>query len=97
LKGSQICLPDIILYLNEFLQDGELCQNLLDTLSIFVKGNNFTGNTDVLSSNIQTIYNNKNTVPVLFELLNQDDLYTKLVVMDILRNSLKVNQVGSSL
>lgn len=64
----------------------------MDTLSILVKPSGFKGNVDLLQKNVKSIFNFPNIVDTLFNQIN-DDLYSSLIVMEILRESLKVDQV----
>lgn len=91
--GSELCLPGIVAYLSEFSQDGEMIQNLLDILVTLVNKSNFKGNESMLAKNVTTIFNCKDSIHVLFEQLSSSDMYTKLGVMELLRDCLDVNRV----
>lgn len=91
--GSELCLPGIVAYLSEFSQDGEMIQNLLDILVTLVNKSNFKGNESMLAKNVTAIFNCKDSIHVLFEQLSSSDMYTKLGVMELLRDCLEVNRV----
>ena len=92
MNGSEVCLPTLLPILSEYSNDSEMCQNLLDTLSILVKEVNFRDHKDILTLNIETIFKYKDVSRILFEQLDTDNMYIKLVVMDIIRCSLSVNR-----
>lgn len=70
-----------------------MCQNLLDLLSVLVNENNFKNHKEILSINVESIFKYKDSIRILFEQLDNDNMYVKLVVIDILRSSLTVNTV----
>lgn len=70
-----------------------MCQNLLDLLSVLVNENNFKNHKEILSINVESIFKYKDSIHILFEQLDSDNMYVKLVVIDILRSSLTVNTV----
>ena len=80
-------------FLEEYSRDSELSQNILDTLCIFVKSASFKNRDDVLKNNVDSIFGYNNAVNILFGFVEGDDLYSSLAVMDILRESLRVNSV----
>ena len=78
-------------FLEEYSRDSELSQNILDTLCILVKS--FKNRDDVLKKNVESIFGYNNAVNILFGFVEGDDLYSSLAVMDILRESLRLNSV----
>lgn len=96
MNASDICLPTLLPILAEYANDSEMCQNLLDLLSVLVNENNFKNHKEILSINVESIFKYNDSIRILFEQLENDNLYVKLVVIDILRSSLTVNTVGHS-
>lgn len=96
MNASDICLPTLLPILAEYANDSEMCQNLLDLLSVLVNENNFKNNKEILSINVESIFKYNDSIRILFEQLENDNLYVKLVVIDILRSSLTVNTVRHS-
>lgn len=92
-NASDICLPTLLPILAEYANDSEMCQNLLDLLSVLVNENNFKNHKEILSINVESIFKYKDSIRILFEQLDNDNMYVKLVVIDILRSSLTVNTV----
>lgn len=92
-----MCLPTILPILSEYVNDSEMCQNLLDLLSVLVNENNYRGHKEILSLNVESIFKYKDATHILFDQLDSDNLYIKLVIIDILRTSLSVNSVGVEL
>ena len=70
-----------------------MSQNLLELLSILVNENNFKNHKDILAMNIESIFKYKDAIQVLFEQLDSENMYTKLVIIDIIRTSLSINSV----
>lgn len=93
MNASDICLPTLLPILGEYANDSEMCQNLLDLLSVLVNENNFKNHKEILSINVESIFKYKDSIRILFEQLDNDNMYVKLVVIDILRSSLTVNTV----
>lgn len=93
MNASDICLPTLLPILAEYANDSEMCQNLLDLLSVLVNENNFKNHKEILSINVESIFKYKDSIHILFEQLDSDNMYVKLVVIDILRSSLTVNTV----
>lgn len=93
MNASDICLPTLLPILAEYANDSEMCQNLLDLLSVLVNENNFKNHKEILSINVESIFKYKDSIRILFEQLDNDNMYVKLVVIDILRSSLTVNTV----
>lgn len=93
LSGAELCLPIVISYIGEYSQDSELVQNLLDVLSILVKDSYYKGNEGIVAKNVECLFKNSDTIQILFAQFSSDDMYSCLVVIDILKCSLKVNRV----
>lgn len=64
----------------------------MDTLSILVKPSGFKSNVDLLQKNVRSTFSFPNIVDTLFNQID-DDLYSSLIVMEIIRESLKIDQV----
>ena len=92
IQASELCLPTILNYIEEYIEDSELTQNLMDTLSILVKASGFKNNPELLQQNVRTIFGFNNILEALFSQID-GDLYSSLIIMEILRESLRVDQV----
>ena len=64
----------------------------MDTLSILVKPSGFKNSPELLQQNVRTIFGFDNILETLFSQID-GDLYSSLIIMEILRESLKVDQV----
>ena len=69
-------------YLEEYAGDSEISQNLMDSLSVLVKASNFKNSQERLQKNIELLFQ-----------LGSSDSFSTLILMDILRESLKTSQV----
>ena len=79
-------------YLEEYAGDSEISQNLMDSLSVLVKEYNFKNSQERLQKNIELIFGYTNAIDLLFQ-LGSSDSFSTLILMDILRESLKTSQV----
>ena len=70
-----------------------MSQNLLELLSILVNENNYKNHKDILAMNVEAIFKYKDAIQILFEQLDSENMYTRLVIIDIIRSSLSVNSV----
>ena len=70
-----------------------MSQNILDTLCILVRGSSFKDKDDLLKKNVESVFGYSDAVNLLFGFLDGGDLYSSLAIMDILRESLKVDSV----
>lgn len=93
IAGAELCIPTLFTFIVDYAQDSELLQNLLDVLSILVKESFYKGNEAILAKNVESLFANSDTLHVLFGQFSSDDMYSRLVVIDILKWSLKVNRV----
>ena len=75
-------------YLEEYAGDSEISQNLMDSLSVLVKASNFKNSQERLQKNIELIFGYTNAIDLLFQ-LGSSDSFSTLILMDILRESLK--------
>lgn len=96
ITGAELCIPTLFTFIVDYAQDSELLQNLLDVLSILVKESFYKGNEAVVGKNVESLFANADTLRVLFGQFSNEDMYSRLVVIDILRWSLKVNRVDFS-
>lgn len=96
ITGAELCIPTLFTFIVDYAQDSELLQNLLDVLSILVKDSFYKGNEAVVGKNVESLFANADTLRVLFGQFSNEDMYSRLVVIDILRWSLKVNRVDFS-
>ena len=69
---------------------------MLDVLSILVKESFYKGNEAIVEKNVESLFANSDTLHVLFGQFSNKDMYSRLVVIDILKWSLKVNRVDIS-
>ena len=93
MKASDICLPTILSILAEYINDEEMCQNLLDVISVLVNENYFRNQKQMVEKNVESLFKCEDTVQLLFEQLGGDNMYIQLVVIDIIRSSLSINSV----
>lgn len=93
ITGAELCIPTLFTFIVDYAQDSELLQNLLDVLSILVKESFYKGNEAIVGKNVESLFANADTLRVLFGQFSNEDMYSRLVVIDILRWSLKVNRV----
>ena len=93
ITGAELCIPRLFTFIVDYAQDSELLQNLLDVLSILVKESFYKGNEAIVGKNVESLFANADTLRVLFGQFSNEDMYSRLVVIDILRWSLKVNRV----
>lgn len=91
-----LCFPAIVTYLSEYSQDEEMVQNLLDTLVVLVNKGFFKGHDEIIAKNVSEIFSSKEAVHVLFEQLGGSDMYSKLCVMELLRDCLDINRVDAN-
>ena len=80
-------------YLEEYAGDSEISQNLMDSLSVLVKASHFKNSQERLQKNIELIFGYTNAIDLLFQ-LGSSDSFSTLILMDILRESLKTSQVA---
>lgn len=73
-----------------------MVQNLLDTLVVLVNKGFFKGYDEIIAKNVSEIFSSKEAVHVLFEQLGGSDMYSKLCVMELLRDCLDINRVGAN-
>lgn len=97
ITGAELCIPTLFTYIVDYAQDSELLQNLLDVLSILVKESFYKGNEAIVGKNVESLFANADTLRVLFGQFSNEDMYSRLVVIDILKWSLKVNRVDFTL
>lgn len=93
ITAAELCIPTLFTFIVDYAQDSELLQNLLDVLSILVKESFYKGNEAIVAKNVESLFANADTLRVLFGQFSNEDMYSRLVVIDILRWSLKVNRV----
>lgn len=96
ITAAQLCIPTLFTLIVDYAQDFELLQNLLDVLSILVKESFYKGNEAIVEKNVESLFANSDTLHVLFGQFSNKDMYSRLVVIDILKWSLKVNRVDIS-
>ena len=53
----------------------------------------FKGHEEILAKNVSEIFGSKEAVHVLFEQLGSGDMYSKLCVIELLRDCLEINRV----